>query len=100
MNGNWLEAAGTLPVPSNLGSPGLPNSRLVSNAGPAIYNVTHTPSLPAANQPAVVTISVHDADGLQNLTLNYRIDPATSYTAVTMRDDGTLGDAIAGRWYF
>ncbi|MEI9866084.1 MAG: lamin tail domain-containing protein [Limisphaerales bacterium] len=100
LNGNWLEAAGALPLPPNLGSPGLPNSRLVPNAGPAIYNVTHTPALPAANQPAVVTVNVHDAGSVQNLTLNYRIDPATSYTSVTMRDDGTLGDAVAGDGIF
>jgi len=100
LNGNWLETAGTLPVPANLGTPGLPNSRLVPNAGPAIYNVTHTPSLPVANQPAVVTANSHDAGSVQSLTLYYRIDPATSYTAVTMRDDGTLGDAIAGDGVF
>ena len=100
LNGNWLEAAGALPVPSNLGTPGLPNSRLLANSGPAIYNVTHTPSLPAANQPVVVTANVHDAGSVQNLTLNYRIDPATTYTAVTMRDDGTQGDAIAGDGIF
>ena len=95
LNGNWLEATGAMPVPSNLGTPGLPNSQYVTNAGPAIYNVTHTPSLPAASQPAVVTAQVHDPDGMQSLTLYYRLDPATSYTAVTMKDDGTGGDAMA-----
>ena len=44
LNGGWLEATGPLPVPANLGTPGLPNSRYVTNAGPAIYNVTHSPS--------------------------------------------------------
>ena len=34
LNGNWLEATGPLPVPANLGTPGMPNSRLVTNAGP------------------------------------------------------------------
>ena len=52
LNGNWLEAAGAMPVPANLGSPGMPNSQSVTNAGPAIYNVTHLPALPAANQPS------------------------------------------------
>ena len=33
---------------------------------------------------------------MQNLTLNYRVDPATTYTSVPMKDDGTGGDAIAG----
>ncbi len=100
LNGNWLETAGALPVPLNLGTPGLPNSQAVANAGPAIYNVTHTPALPAAGQPAVVTLNAHDANGLQNLTLNYRLDPATGYTAVAMKDDGTGGDALAGDGVF
>src|SRR5208283_2932548 len=58
LNGNWLEATAAMPVPANLGSPGGPNSRYVTNAGPAIYDVTHTPSMPAANQSAVVTAQV------------------------------------------
>jgi hypothetical protein len=94
LNGNWLEAIGELPVPNNLGSPGMPNSTYITNAGPAIYNVTHNPPVPAANQPVVVTANVSDPDGVQNLTLHYRLDPATSYTAVPMKDDGTGGDAV------
>jgi hypothetical protein len=100
LNGNWLEATGAMPVPTNLGTPGAPNSRLVSNAGPAIYAVTHSPSIPAANQAIVVTARVHDTDGLQNLTLNYRIDPSTTYAQVIMRDDGIGGDTLAGDGLF
>ena len=100
LSGNWLEAYGAMPVPTNLGSPGLPNSTYIPNAGPAIYQVTHTPSLPAATQAAVVTARVHDPDGLADLTLYYRIDPSTNYAAVPMLDDGTSGDAIAGDGIF
>jgi hypothetical protein len=89
-----------MPVPNNLGTPGMPNSRRVSNAGPAIYNVKHNPSLPAANQSAVVTAQAHDPNGLQNLTLFYRIDPAGTYTSVPMKDDGSGDDAIAGDGVF
>jgi hypothetical protein len=96
LNGNWLEATAAMPVPANLGSPGGPNSQYVTHAGPAMYNVTHTPSLPAANQAVVVTAQAHDPDGIQSLTLHYRLDPATHYTAVPMNDRGTGGDAIAG----
>ena len=49
--------------------------------------------MPAANQAVVVTARVHDPDGVQSLTLYYRIDPATTYTSVPMKDDGTGGDA-------
>jgi hypothetical protein len=100
LNGNWLGAAGALPVPENLGSPGMPNSQYITNAGPAIYNVTHNPPVPAANQAVVVTANVSDPDGVQNLTLHYRLDPATNYTAVAMKDNGTGGDAVPGDGVF
>jgi regulation of enolase protein 1 (concanavalin A-like superfamily) len=100
LNGNWLEATGPLPVPNNLGTPGMPNSQYVTNAGPAIYNVTHNPPVPAANQNVLVTTQVHDPNGVQNLTLYYRLDPATTYTAVPMLDNGTGGDAVPGDGVF
>ena len=100
LNGNWLEATAAMPVPANLGSPGLPNSQWVTNAGPAIYNVTHTPPLPAADQPVVVTANIHDSQGVLLPTLYYRLDPAAAYTAVPMNDNGTNGDAIAGDGVF
>jgi hypothetical protein len=96
LNGNWLDATALLPVPANLGSPGAPNSQYITNAGPDIYNLTHTPSLPAAGQPAVVNAMVNDPDGVTNLTLHYRLDPSTNYVAVPMVDNGTGGDAVPG----
>jgi hypothetical protein len=100
LNGNWLEATGPLPVPTNLGSPGGPNTQYVTNAGPAIYNVTHNPTVPAAGQAVVVTANVSDPDGVMSLTLYYRLDPATSYAAVPMKDDGTGGDTVPGDGVF
>ena len=100
LNGNWLEAPAVLPVPANLGTPGAPNSQYIANAGPAMYNVTHTPSVPAANQAVVVTTQAHDPDGIQSLMLYYRLDPATNYTLVPMNDAGTNGDAVAGDGIF
>ena len=95
LNGNWLEATAVLPIPRNLGTPGAPNSTLITNAGPAMYAVTHNPPVPAAGQAVVVSSRAQDPDGIRSLTLYYRIDPATNYTSVTMKDDGTGGDAIA-----
>jgi regulation of enolase protein 1 (concanavalin A-like superfamily) len=96
LNGNWLETTGPLPIPANLGTPGARNSRFIANVGPAIYQVTHNPPVPVAAQPVVVSARVHDTDGLQGLTLFYRIDPSPNYTSVAMKDDGTGGDALAG----
>ena len=94
--GNWLELFARLPVPRNLGTPGLVNSRAVTNAGPAIFDVTHTPALPRANQSVVITCRVSDPDGIGLVRLRYRVDPTTSLTAATMHDDGVGGDAVAG----
>ena len=43
---------------------------------------------------------MHDLNGIQNLTLNYRLDPAITYTSVTMNDSGTNGDSVAGDGVF
>ena len=96
IRGNYLEATGQLNLPTNLGTPGAVNSRSLANAGPAIYEVAHSPVLPATNQPVVVTARVHDADGLTSVTLNYRLDPATNLLSIPMLDNGTGGDAVAG----
>jgi hypothetical protein len=96
VHGNWMEATGRMTVPTNLGTPGARNSRALNNAGPAIYQVVHNPIVPAANQAVVVAARVHDPDSVASAVLNYRIDPAATYATVTMTDDGTGGDAIAG----
>src|SRR5882724_11726267 len=81
---------------SNLGTLGVLNSCYVTNAPPSITSVQHSPILPAAGQPIVVTARVHDPDGLASVSLNYRLDPSASYTTLAMKDDGTGGDAVAG----
>lgn len=94
--GNWIEAAERMIVPTNLGTPGRVNSRRLANAGPVITDVRHTPLLPAANEAVTVTARVADPDGVGTVLLRYRVDPSTTATTVTMRDDGTGGDVAAG----
>jgi hypothetical protein len=95
LRGNWLECAAQVPTGS-LGTPGARNSRYVGNAAPAIANVQHSPVLPQAGQSVVVTATVTDPDSISAVALKYRLDPATTYSTVTMKDDGTGGDAVAG----
>jgi hypothetical protein len=99
-SGGALEAAGTMPVPSNLGTPGFVNSRFKTNHGPAVSEVVHFPVVPAASEPVLVTARVHDPDGLAEFVLRYRVDPATNLTTLTMRDDGASGDALANDGLF
>ncbi|MBM3839602.1 MAG: hypothetical protein FJ398_16860 [Verrucomicrobia bacterium] len=96
LRGNYLEAAQTLSLPKNLGTPGARNSRAVANAGPAIHDVNHFPVVPATNQTVLITARANDPDGIASVVLKYRVDPGLSLVSVPMLDDGTAGDEIAG----
>lgn len=94
LRGGHLEAVGKLSVPANLGTPGAENSTLIVNGGPAITAVSHRPALPQRGEAIRVTARVHDPDGVQTVTLHYRIDPApwSSAANVAMNDLGINGD--------
>ena len=96
LRGSYLEATDRMVVPRNLGTPGARNSRALSNGAPAIWAVTHTPAVPAEDEPVIVTARVQDPDGVASLVLKYRLDPAVALLAIPMNDDGTGGDAVAG----
>lgn len=100
LHGNYLDFAASLAVPTNLGSPGQANSIAVPNAGPAIYDVTHTPALPRNNEAVLVTARVADPDGITILNLRFHLDGQAALTTVAMRDDGTSGDVLAGDGLF
>ena len=51
LNGNWLEATAALPVPANLGTPGMPNSQICHQCRPG-HLQRHPYSAPAGRQPA------------------------------------------------
>jgi hypothetical protein len=98
--GSGLEAYGRLELPRSLGTPGARNSRAVANAGPAIFDVRHTPPVPRGGEAVVVSARVSDPDGVPSVNLRYRSDPGTTLTTLAMRDDGTGGDAVGGDgWY-
>ncbi|MEY2409392.1 MAG: hypothetical protein QOF48_2062 [Verrucomicrobiota bacterium] len=99
-HGNYFDCVGRMSIPANLGTPGARNSRAISNAPPAIYEVRHDPVLPLASQGVVVTARRYDPDGVSSLAVRYRIDPASApatytYSTLSMTDDGLGGDAIA-----
>ncbi len=94
--GGGLEMTARLNVPRNLGTPGQPNSRLVANAGPNISHVSHSPAVPDASQPVVVTARVADPDGLSSINLRVRTGSTGTFSSIAMRDDGTGGDTVPG----
>ncbi|MCE9616023.1 MAG: lamin tail domain-containing protein [Lentisphaerae bacterium] len=89
LQGFWLEAAGRMELPPNLGTPGQVNSRRVVNASPAISEVHHHPLLPAAGQPVTVDAHLDDPDGIAAAWLTYRLDPSTSVVTLPMIHAGS-----------
>ncbi len=100
LRGKWLEAVGEMNLPLNLGTPGALNSRAALHAPPAIFEVRHSPVLPQAGEPVIVTARVHEVNSSASVVLNWRLDPAQTFQTVGMVDDGTGGDAVAGDGLF
>lgn len=95
LHGNYLELAGTMPLPTNLGSPGAPNGQPPANSGPSIEQVQHWPVLPAENQQVRVIAEIADPQQIALATLTYRVDPptnvlnvSTNYVTVPMSYNG------------
>ncbi|MBE0537256.1 MAG: lamin tail domain-containing protein, partial [Phycisphaerae bacterium] len=82
-----------LAAPLNIGTPGRQNSVYAPNRGPEIGMVRHDPVLPAGGEPIVVTAQVTDVDGVDSVTLYYRSEGQSTFTAAAMRDDGLGSDA-------
>ena len=95
LRGSWLEAFGDTRTTAAFGTPGGANSRAVTNAGPAITDLTHLPMLPAAFAPVTVYARVADSHGVGGVQLRYRLDTSASVTTVAMDPIGA--GVYAGR---
>jgi hypothetical protein len=56
--------------------------------------------LPGTNEPIVISAQVSDSRPLRDVVAWYRVDPATNYAPVPLRDSGLEGDAVAGDGIF
>jgi hypothetical protein len=88
-----------LPMPTRLGTPGAPNSRRVNNAGPTFAGLQHSPVVPPTNQPVLISIRASDPDGVASATLNYRVNPATTFITLpmTLQSTGVWTAEIPGQ---
>lgn len=91
-------------------SPGAANNSFSVDAAPQTRQVTHSPETPIAGQDVVITVKATDPDGMQSVVLHYQtVDPGSyirradsayedpsNWINLTMVDDGTNGDAVAG----
>lgn len=93
LHGNYLEAEGNLPVPRNLGTPGMANSVSTGNLGPVISDVKPDPVLPRINQSVSIIARIADPDRVANAQLIYRIEPSTNLLVAPMAHGG-------GGYYF
>lgn len=88
--------------PEIFGTPGAPNSTLVANAGPTSENLAHFPVVPAAGESVTISADVFDEDGIETLTLNYRVEGgafanvAMTQVGATSRWQGTIPGQSSG----
>lgn len=106
--GLTLTAKSGTVVTGNGPTPGIRNSVFAANLAPLIRQVEHSPGQPASGQEVRITAKITDSDGVKDVTLQYQlVDPgsyieltdpayATSWTSVSMKDDGLNGDEKAG----
>ena len=79
---------------------GQPNGLGAETLGPIISEATHSPNVPAAGQPIVVTAKITQAaDPVAGAMLNYRVMFGNT-VQVAMLDDGAASDAVAGDGIF
>lgn len=76
---NRLARQHLLDVPTNNGTPGAANSRLAPRAAPVIFDLSHSPVIPAAGES--VTVSAEGAT-----MLHWRLDSSATWNDVTMTD--------------
>lgn len=87
-----------LPLPFRHGTPGAVNSRFAANIGPALSGLKHTPVVPRTNETVTVSVQASDPDGIVAATLNYSVNPASAFTAVTMtQSNRTWSASIPGQ---
>ncbi len=94
---NRLSRQSLLPVPMQNGTPGAPNSRLVTNLGPTFQNLTQSPTLPAANVPVQIKVSVSDPQNVAQSTLSWRTDGGAWQTQLMTITDGMAAGQLPGQ---
>jgi hypothetical protein len=85
---NRIANTTVLPVASGGGTPGSPNTSTAPNLGPTFTGLTHSPAVPAANQPATVSVDIADPDGLGPVSLFYSVSGG-AFTSVAMTNQGS-----------
>ena len=95
---NYLQRTHILDTPTVWGTPGLPNSTAVANAGPILSGLRHSPVVPDAGEATTVSIDASDNDGIGAITLFYSVDGAAFQSvAMAIGSDGRFSAQIPGQ---
>ncbi|MDB4669818.1 lamin tail domain-containing protein, partial [bacterium] len=95
---NYLQRTHILDTPTAWGTPGLPNSTAIANAGPVLSNLQHSPAVPDSGEATTVSIKASDVDGIDNLSLFYSInDGSFQSVAMSLGSDGRYSAAVPGQ---
>jgi hypothetical protein len=80
---------------SGQGTPGARNSVFALDIPPCVEGVMHAPVFPTSSQAVTVSARIWDNGSLAAATVFHRLDTESAFSAATMLDDGTGGDAVA-----
>ena len=79
-----------LNVPAEIGTPGRRNDSFEEKAGPSYVEFGHAPTTPSPNQPVVVNVRAEDVDGVDQVTLWWRLDAEQQeWYSLSMSADAT-----------
>lgn len=87
-----------LTVPTNNGTPGAKNSIYQGNIGPTYKDFQHFPPVPMPFEPVQVKARVSDPDGVEKVTLYYRVnDGEIQETKMTLQGDDIFSGFVPGQ---
>ena len=83
------------------GTPGEANSISTTNAAPLILDPSHSPAIPSSTDTVTVSATIiNEVDSGLTVNALYRVDGTTTFNSVTMFDDGSHNDGVAGDGVF
>lgn len=95
---NRLPHTEVLERPGRVGTPGARNGRDVANLGPSFRDLSHTPAVPAVDQPVVVSVRADDPQGVTGVSLHYSVQDGELQTLpMTFGPEGRYQATIPGQ---
>ncbi|MDA7935780.1 lamin tail domain-containing protein [bacterium] len=95
---NYLQRTHILDRPTVWGTPGMPNSTVLANAGPTLSGLEHSPAVPDAGEATTVSLDASDLDGINQLTLFYSVNGGSFQSVgMSLGGNGRFEGVIPGQ---